>query len=87
MRNEQDVLGCVRARRRRIVRQSAAITALMSDTLVDELGGSQLQELRDCAEDLIQAVHELNAYHNIYFSRSPNDRADVGRTQKETEQS
>ncbi len=53
-----------RKARLRTIKNEAATIQLFADAFEDDFDTTKMAKLRDSAENLLQAVHEFNAYHN-----------------------
>lgn len=53
-----------RARINRVIRESELLNILATECRENPLDGMKMQQLRDTAENILQCVHEFNAYTN-----------------------
>lgn len=68
MLGEADVRTTLKARIIRAKMNASAVHAVLGQAITNELTGEEMQALRDYAEDLLQAVHEISAYRDVLLS-------------------
>jgi hypothetical protein len=65
MKDQRNVKRSFTARYRQVFKKAAGIAAMIDGKTPEEFNDGDMVDLRDAGNDLLQCIHEVNAYRNV----------------------